>query len=308
MKTLKFRLATVAWSVIYLLLLLTLLTPLKIITVFLLIVPGAVLFSSLHFKGFLIHVIPALLILALLDVYSLLPALYFLIPSMLMGRVYKKGGSSFQALMTGMGVILAELLVVLLIATYSFGFDLSQYLRDQAAITGNIMQEILSANPMLSGTNWTADDTQRLGTMLIGKVPYVLIVTSFLLAVITHALVRPALSSLDVPVRKMKPAREWRLPRALIWYYLLAIVIGWIADSSDSSWIQMVSISMLPLIHACFIIQTIGFIYFWTHSRKMSPVIALLLSLVVLVFQPLRIIGIIDLAFPLREAITRSKK
>ncbi|WP_152379975.1 DUF2232 domain-containing protein [Paenibacillus brasilensis] len=304
----KFRLATVAWSVIYLLLLLTLLTPLKIITVFLLIVPGAVLFSSLHFKGFLIHVIPALLILALLDVYSLLPALYFLIPSMLMGRVYKKGGSSFQALMTGMGVILAELLVVLLIATYSFGFDLSQYLRDQAAITGNIMQEILSANPMLSGTNWTADDTQRLGTMLIGKVPYVLIVTSFLLAVITHALVRPALSSLDVPVRKMKPAREWRLPRALIWYYLLAIVIGWIADSSDSSWIQMVSISMLPLIHACFIIQTIGFIYFWTHSRKMSPVIALLLSLVVLVFQPLRIIGIIDLAFPLREAITRSKK
>ncbi len=305
---LKFRLATVAWSVIYLLLLLTLLTPLKIITVFLLIVPGAVLFSSLHFKGFLIHVMPALLILALLDVYSLLLAIYFLIPSMLMGRIYKKGGSSFQALMTGMGVILAEFLVVLLIATYSFGFDLSQYLRDQAAITENIVQQILSANPMLSGTNWTAEDTQQLGTMLIGRVPYVLIVISFLLAVITHALVRPALSSLDVPVRKMKPAREWRLPRALIWYYLLAIVIEWIASSSNGSWIQMVSISMLPLVHACFTIQTIGFVYFWMHSRKMSSVIALLLSLVVLIVPPLRIIGIIDLAFPLREAITRSKK
>ncbi|EHS54876.1 DUF2232 domain-containing protein [Paenibacillus sp. Aloe-11] len=304
----KFRLATVAWSVIYLLLLLTLLTPLKIITVFLLIVPGAVLFSSLHFKGFLIHVMPALLILALLDVYSLLLAIYFLIPSMLMGRIYKRGGSSFQALMTGMGVILAEFLVVLLIATYSFGFDLSQYLRDQAAITEHIVQQILSANPMLSGTNWTAEDTQQLGTMLIGRVPYVLIVTSFLLAVITHALVRPALSSLDVPVRKMKPAREWRLPRALIWYYLLAIVIEWIASSSNGSWIQMVSISMLPLVHACFTIQTIGFVYFWMHSRKMSSVIALLLSLVVLIVPPLRIIGIIDLAFPLREAITRSKK
>ncbi|WP_068505337.1 DUF2232 domain-containing protein [Paenibacillus kribbensis] len=304
----KFRLATVAWSVIYLLLLLTLLTPLKIITVFLLIVPGAVLFSSLHFKGFLIHVMPALLILALLDVYSLLLAIYFLIPSMLMGRIYKKGGSSFQALMTGMGVILGELLAVLFIATYSFGFDLSQFLRDQAAITENVVQQILSANPMLSGTNWTAEDTQQLGTMLIGRVPYVLIVTSFLLAVITHALVRPALNSLDVPVRKMKPAREWRLPRALIWYYLLAIVIEWIASSSNGSWIQMVSISMLPLVHACFTIQTIGFVYFWMHSRKMSSVIALLLSLVVLIVPPLRIIGIIDLAFPLREAITRSKK
>lgn len=305
---LKFRLATVAWSVIYLLLLLTLLTPLKIITVFLLIVPGAVLFSSLHFKGFLIHVIPVLLIIALLDAYSLLPAIYFLIPSILMGRIYKRGGSSFQALMTGMGVILVELLVVLLVATYSFGFDLSQYLRDQAAITANIAQQVLGANPMLSGTNWTDEDTQELGTMLIGRVPYVLIVTSFLLAVITHAIVRPALSSLDVPVRKLKPAREWRLPRALIWYYLLAIVIEWIANSSDSSWIQMVSISMLPLVHACLTIQTIGFIHFWTHTRKTSPVIALLLSLVVLVFQPLCIIGIIDLAFPLREVITRSKK
>ncbi|QNR67558.1 DUF2232 domain-containing protein [Paenibacillus sp. LX16] len=304
----KFRLATVAWSVIYLLLLLTLLTPLRIITVFLLIVPGAVLFSSLPFKGFLVHVIPVLFIIALLDVYSLLPAIYFLIPSIMMGRIYKKGGPAFQALMTGMGIILAELLVVLFIATYSFGFDLSQYLRDQAAISASIVQQVLSANPMFSNMNWTAEDTQKLGTMLIGKIPYVLIMTSFILAVITHALARPALSSLDVPVRKMKPAREWRLPRALIWYYLLAIVIEWIAGSSDSSWIQMVSISMLPLIHACFIIQTIGFVYFWTHSRKMSPVIALLLSLVVLVFQPLRIIGIIDLAFPLREAITRSKK
>ncbi|ADM72682.1 hypothetical protein GMA19_04926 [Paenibacillus polymyxa E681] len=304
----KFRLATVAWSVIYLLLLLTLLTPLRIITVFLLIVPGAVLFSSLPFKGFLVHVIPVLFIIALLDVYLLLPAIYFLIPSIMMGRIYKKGGPAFQALMTGMSIILAELLVVLFIATYSFGFDLSQYLRDQAAISASIVQQVLSTNPMFSNMNWTAEDTQELGTMLIGKIPYVLIVTSFILAVITHALARPALSSLDVPVRKMKPAREWRLPRALIWYYLLAIVIEWIAGSSDSSWIQMVSISMLPLIHACFIIQTIGFVYFWTHSRKMSPVIALLLSLVVLVFQPLRIIGIIDLAFPLREAITRSKK
>jgi uncharacterized protein YybS (DUF2232 family) len=249
-----------------------------------------------------------LLIIALLDVYSLLPAIYFLIPSIMMGRIYKKGGPAFQALMTGMGIILAELLVVLFIATYSFGFDLSQYLRDQAAISASIVQQVLSANPMFSNMNWTAEDTQKLGTMLIGKIPYVLIMTSFILAMITHALARPALSSLDVPVRKMKPAREWRLPRALIWYYLLAIVIEWIAGSSDSSWIQMVSISMLPLIHACFIIQTIGFVYFWTHSRKMSPVIALLLSLVVLVFQPLRIIGIIDLAFPLREAITRSKK
>ncbi|MBE0341756.1 DUF2232 domain-containing protein [Paenibacillus sp. 28ISP30-2] len=304
----KFRLATVAWSVIYLLLLLSLLTPLRIFTVFLLIVPGVVLFSSLPFKGFLIHVIPVLLIIALQDVYLLLPAIYFLIPALLMGRVYKKGAPAFQALMTGTGVILAELLVVLLIATYALGFDLSQYLRDQAAISANLVQQILNGNPMLPGMNWTAEDTQRLGTMMIGKVPYVLILTSFLLAVITHALARPALSSLDVPVRKMKPAREWRLPRALIWYYLLAIVFEWMAMSSDSSWVQAVSVSMLPLIHACFIIQTIGFIYFWTHSRKMSPVIALLLSLVVLVFQPLRIIGIIDLAFPLREAITRSKK
>lgn len=304
----KFRLATVAWSVIYLLLLLSLLTPLRIFTVFLLIVPGVVLFSSLPFKGFLVHVIPVLLIIALQDVYLLLPAIYFLIPALLMGRIYKKGAPAFQALMTGTGVILAELLVVLLIATYTFGFDLSQYLRDQAAISANLVQQILSGNPMLPGMNWTAEDTQRLGTMMIGKVPYVLILTSFLLAVITHALARPALSSLDVPVRKMKPAREWRLPRALIWYYLLAIVFEWMAMSSDSSWVQAVAVSMLPLIHACFIIQTIGFIYFWTHSRKMSPVIALLLSLVVLVFQPLRIIGIIDLAFPLREAITRSKK
>lgn len=52
----KFRWSSVAWSVAYLLLLLSLTTPLLIITTLFMIVPAVVLFTTLNTRQFVLHV------------------------------------------------------------------------------------------------------------------------------------------------------------------------------------------------------------------------------------------------------------
>ncbi|MDP4096434.1 YybS family protein [Paenibacillus sp. P96] len=303
----KSSVAAVVWSMIYLLLLLSLLTPLRVLTPFFLIVPGAVLFASQPFRTFAMCIIPVALILAIVNPLFLLPMAYFLIPALIMGRAYKKSVPAFHTLMIGTGVIIAEFLLLLLLATTFFHFDLSHYIRQIVTEMVAPLQDMANNNP-LTQVPWDDSATQNIADVTVLMIPYALIVTSFTMAVITHALVRPILSSMGMAVPKMKPAREWRLPRALIWYYLLAIIIEWIANGSGGGWATTIAANLIPLINICFVIQTIGFFFFLVHARKWSPVLSFVFAGIVLLIHPLRIIGIIDLAFPLREAITRSKR
>ncbi|MNW69460.1 hypothetical protein D3C74_484690 [compost metagenome] len=70
----------------------------------------------------------------------------------------------------------------------------------------------------------------------------------------------------------------------------------------------MISANLLPLLQIVFKIQTIGFVFFLAHERKWSKIVAILLSLLVIWLPGLWIIGIIDIAFPLRELVKKSKR
>lgn len=70
----------------------------------------------------------------------------------------------------------------------------------------------------------------------------------------------------------------------------------------------MVSANLLPLLQIAFKIQTIGFLFFLVHERKWSKIIALLLAIPVIALPGFWIIGVVDLAFPLRELVKKSKR
>ncbi|MEK3790073.1 DUF2232 domain-containing protein [Paenibacillus sp. FSL K6-1230] len=303
----KSRMTSAVWVVIYVLLLLSLLTPLRLITSFFLIVPAAVLYALLPIRQFLLYIVGVAVVALIASPVLLLSMLYFLIPGLLMGMAYKKKAPALQALMTGTGVMVAMLLLLLLISTTLFQFDLSGYIREIVNQMVAPLQDMTNNNPLTS-INWTDQDTKEVADATVAMVPYALILTSFLMALITHVVTRPLLTAAGMDVPKMKPAREWRMPRALIWYYLLAVLIEWIAYGSSGGWATIIAANLIPLINICFVIQTIGFFFFLTHVRRWNPAISFLLSALVLLIHPLRIIGIIDLAFPLREAITKSKR
>ncbi|GIP29165.1 membrane protein [Paenibacillus sp. J23TS9] len=304
----KMRWTSVVWSVVYLLLLLSLLSPLSIVTVFFLILPATILFATLNLKSFLLHAIPVWLIAFIVHPVNLLLAAYFLIPAIVMGRAYKKKAPALRTLMTGAGIILAEMLVLLLIGTVFLNFDLSSYVDDIVKMTTSPLKDVGGNNPLMTDMAWTPEDMRMLSNATMQMIPFAMIISSFMMAVITHSLARPIIESMGQHVPKMKPAREWMMPRSLIWYYLIGVVIEIFARSSSNSYMTMIAANLVPLLHICFMIQAIGFFYYLGHTRKWHPVIPLLFAIPILLFPPMRIIGILDLAFPLRQFMTKSKR
>lgn len=304
----KFRWTSVAWSIAYLLLLLSLSTPLILITTLFIIIPAIVLFTTLSTKQFILHVLPILLIVGLITPVYILIAVYFLIPALVMGRWYKKRASAMSTLVAGMVTILGEFLLILLVSTTLFNFDLYNYVYDILQTYTSWLSSMGASNPLLSEISFSSDQIGKMSQLTIQVIPMTLILSAFMMAVITHSIVRPILNSMEYAVPRLKPAREWRLARSFIWYYLLGVVLSLLFGGADSGFMLMISANLLPLLQIAFKIQTIGFLFYLVHERKWSKIIALLLAIPVIALPGFWIIGVVDLAFPLRELMKKSKR
>ncbi|WP_448766713.1 DUF2232 domain-containing protein, partial [Acinetobacter sp. AGC35] len=177
-------------------------------------------------------------------------------------------------------------LLLLLLGTALFDFDLTTYVNDVMQMVMSPLEQLGATNPLMSDLNFTSEDVWQLSHMTIQMIPMALIVSSFVLAVITHSIVRPILNSMDYAVPKLKPAREWRLPRSFIWYYLIGVVIQLLSSGSDSGFMLMISANLLPLLRIGFMIQAFGFFFFVAYERKWNKTIPILLSLAVIVLPP----------------------
>jgi uncharacterized protein YybS (DUF2232 family) len=303
---LKFSFKTAVWSAAMLLLLLSLLTPLSVLSIFFMIIPGVILYASLSVKSFIWHLLPVAIVLVVVHPIYLLFMLVFILPAIAMGNAYKKQKSALFTLMAGGGTMLAEYLLLLLIGSLIFQFDLSTYIKDVVQLTIEPLTN--SSSQMINGFVWTPEMTEDVAKQTQLMIPFALVVTSMVMAFITHVIARPILSVMGMNVPKLPPAREWRMPRSLIWYYFLALIIEVISRQSDGTYWKMIAMNMSPLINLGFMIQAIGFFFFLSHLKRWNPVIPYLLGAAVFFIGPLRIVGIIDLAFPLREAISKSKR
>lgn len=308
----KLRLSSAMWAILYLLILLSLLTPLSAITLLVMIVPVAVLYASLRVNVFWLHIVPVVAILGVLSrsaaPVTLTLAGYFLIVGIVMGHLYKKRAPALQTIMYGMGTLIGLLLVLLAAGKLIFGFNLSDYVSDFVHQTFDPLLVVAEMSPMISSDQWNPDFIFALANQTVMMIPLGVVVSSFVLAVVTHAIVRPTLFSMGVAAPKLRAAHEWKLPRALIFYYFVVLIVDMLTyDQADGFW-KMAAVNLLPLLQFCFIIQAIGFWFFIGHVKKWHRVVSILMAVVTVIFPPMRIIGIIDLAFPLREFITRPKR
>lgn len=301
----KLRWTSIAWSIVYLLLLLSLNSPLIVITSIFMLLPGVVLFQMLSTRAFIIHIVPVLIIVAWLagPAYLLL-SLFFLLPSIVMGLQYKRRVPAFRVIAAGAAAVLIEFLLLLLFTTIFFNFDLTSMIEDTLNLTMSSMDGV-SGQTLAGSLGWSADTIQQLSQLTVRSLPFTLTVCALIMAAVAHGIARPTLASMGQVVPKLAPLRTWKLPRSLIWYYLAALLLR-IILGDGSGYIGTILLNIIPMLGFCFMIQTAGFFFFLAYHRKWNPVIPIIFIVIMLFFQPLRIIGILDILFPLRDKISRS--
>ena len=126
-----------------------------------------------------------------------------------MGYLYRKRKATMQVLKYGMAVMLVEMLLLLMISTAFFQLNLSEYVDEIVKMTTAPLTEMGVEGGLGGQFLGTELDTQLIKDQTMRLVPFAMIISSFLMTVVTHALARPTLGSMGLTVPRLKPAREW---------------------------------------------------------------------------------------------------
>jgi len=105
------------------------------------------------------------------------------------------------------------------------------------------------------------------------------------------------------------PVKQLSFPRAIIWYYFIALIVTFIEFENGSIW-GNASQNVYTLTGALFTLQGFSFMFAYADIKGFSkkiPIIGVVISLLFsfLLLYPVRILGIIDLGFSLRERLAK---
>jgi len=297
---------SLGWSAAALLLMLTVLTPLNVFTAFLIMTPFVVLYTMMRPALFAAHVaaigIAVFLLSGSYGAIAVTLGLFFLIPALAMGHMYKKGSPARTAIVVGAIVILVQLLLELALFSWQFDINLSTELA--GILTDSFMQ--LETSGMFEA-GWAAETANAFSKAIVNALPMLLLLSSFLFAIVTHALSRVALRSVGVAAPSLPQAKTWRLPRSLVFYYLIAMIASFFLTEESSGYWTVVITNLVPILQFVFVVQAVGFFFFLADAKRWPRIVPILLCIPLFLFShPLYLIGLLDAALPLRRYFVKS--
>ncbi|RFU62493.1 YybS family protein [Peribacillus glennii] len=148
--------------------------------------------------------------------------------------------------------------------------------------------------------------------MLNTLLPALLVATSMVMAALIVLASNPFVKRFSEKKVSWPPLRELQLPKSLLWYYLITMVAGFFLRPEEDSYLYMVIANLLLILQLLMLLQGYSLLFFFSHIKgwaKAVPVIILVLSLFMPFFQAfIRIAGIVDLGFPIRDALRNKKQ
>ncbi len=298
----KTGLKPVLWSAAAFLLLIMIAVPVLNVPAFLLMmVPYVVLYATLPRGAFALHLIPVWAAATfIIGPSALLIGIFVLLPSIVMGHLYCKGAPASKVIRMVTLTLLAELMLELLMFEVILDYSLLDEIGDMIRTSINDVM-----NQGLLAEGWDPDYTEQLITMVIQMIPLTFIVLSFMMAVIAQYIARRALKGGELQIAAFPRAKDWRLPRVLVFYYLIAYMVKMFLSPTDESFIAVAVFNLVPLLSYVFAFQAIGFFFYIAHQRKWPRIVPILIAIPVLIFPPLSLIGVLDTVFPIRKPFTK---
>ncbi|MGM7637476.1 YybS family protein [Bacillus sp. Hm123] len=117
----------------------------------------------------------------------------------------------------------------------------------------------------------------------------------------------PILKKLKIDVPHFQPFRMWRMPKSILWYYLILLLLSFVAILEVGSLWYSAYVNLMFMLQFCLIIQGLSFFYFFADVKKWPKIVPIILTILSIVFLPLlylvRLLGIIDLGFDLRQRL-----
>ena len=285
---------------------LSLITPLLALTFWFAAIPAVVLYVRTNRAWFAGAAVVSLAVGAALSgsfaLGFLWIALSTLVPAIALGEAYRRRHSARKSVTAGIVAYLAMFLASVLVAA-GLGVDLTEaigsMIRDGLASFPEPMRSAIDDETLHEFVRWT-----------VLMIPFYFIATSACLAALTHTLARRLANRKGAQlVPSMPPIRDWKLPRAFVWYYLIALFVDLLVPAGDDSFLTTVIVNIVPLFMFVFAVQGISFLFFIGYMKRKMWIPWVGVAAVVFVnplFSAFSLLGVFDTAFPIRDRFRKT--
>ncbi|WP_324657662.1 YybS family protein [Bacillus altitudinis] len=212
-----------------------------------------------------------------------------------------------QAIITGALIYLFSFLIYFVVSVQLFQVD----------ILGVAKESIDQIMPMVESTlKQSGASDQQIAKQLkqfremqdtaLNSLPVALLIFVTLMSFVNHWFVRPLIKRFVPDMPALKKFKDMRLPKSMVWYYLLTLLLMLI-QPEKGSFLSLVQTSAFQILFILVLIQGFSFIFYYCHEKNISKVVPIFAVVLTILFPPIgvivRIIGIADIGFDLREKV-----
>lgn len=291
---------TVAISVV--LLLLMVYTPLGYFTFFVVPIPYMV-YRARHTWQSMVTVGIVSLIVASLFMSILVSPLVFYAwtVGLVLGYSLSKKHSGLITFILTATTIFGLFLFALFVSSAIFGINL---IDEFVSLVDEIFQE---SSKILENALGGAYQPLNYGEYVRLYFPSLLIINALFLGFVNYWIGYALYKRLGHHPRPFPALSELRFPRSVLYYYVILLVLTFIPAISTIDWLRVTLLNVFPIFDMILVIQGILFAFFIAKARNMGkalPVISIVLLFIPPFAYILKIIGVVDIALPLREKFT----
>ncbi len=238
------------------------------------------------------------------SIVSLPIGLMFSVTGIIMAYFYRQKRQLF-ALIGGTISLLINFVLDYALSIVFLGVDLFSDVIQQ---TKSSVRETLAAFPSMDEEmkKTMMEQMNEQFDLLMNLLPSMFVIVSFMLAAIIHILNIGIIKRLKLNVGTITPFRDWKFPKSIIWYYLIATLLMLI-NLPKESFVNIALYNIVFVLQTVLLIQGFSFIFYFCHVKKLSKAVPVLIVIgtfiLPILLYPVRILGIIDLGFNLREKI-----
>jgi uncharacterized protein YybS (DUF2232 family) len=274
------------------------------ISSFLLAVPFLIFTARHGWKQAVLFFIGSLFLTGLFGTIMLLPMTFaFGSSGIVIGQLYKQQKNRYVILLGGTVVFSVNVVLIFVITSVFANINMLNELQialDQSLNTSQEMLRSLGQSPNEQAVKQFEAALRTIPYLL----PSILVMSGFVLAFITQWIAAPILRKIRYKVEKFPPLREFRLPKSILWYYLLVMILSFF-KMEQGSFLYIAVLNLATILQLLIVAQGYSLIFYYFHKKSFGKWLSILVVIITLsqpfLLQFIRILGIIDLGFDLRD-------
>jgi uncharacterized protein YybS (DUF2232 family) len=264
-------------------------------------------------KSILVFIIASLLLSFIVgSVMSLPLALAYGTTGTVIGYLMQKQKNMGVLFIAGTLVFLINLIIIYVTSIVLFEVDMITEMIE-------LMRESLNVSADLLKNFGNAQDSEKLleqfnnGLNLIKTlIPTLFVLSSFFIVFIMQLVSFPIIKRFGIKVEKWKSFKEISLPKSLLYYFLLTLLLSMFMNPEEGTFWYMAIINLTYILQFLMVLQGYTFMFYYFDKKGISKAISITIGIVAFLIPIflyiIGILGIIDLGFDLRKGFNKKER